>query len=201
MSEVVHPPESIYNLLPKQEVHISKPSRYVSKYRSAVVLETKANKDPMRTMGPAKVEVPSPDKYLRKHSKEPRSPDKMQISQRHACTVKKPPVPARTDNPPMGIHTKKNFIRTAIFVTVKPKPAIVDTNKGHKQLLDNSGLAPKYTKKKASLENDKMLTALNTREGRQAGHTWNTWNKSHLFIDASSGFDFILLKVQSEHTV
>uniref|UniRef100_A0A3Q3VTL0 Enkurin domain-containing protein n=1 Tax=Mola mola TaxID=94237 RepID=A0A3Q3VTL0_MOLML len=140
--------ENVYNLLPGDEILAPKPPRYVSKFKPAVLLETKANKDPMRTMGPAKVEVPSPDKYLKKHSKEPRSPDKMQISQRHACTVKKPPVPARTDNPPMGIHTKKNFIRTAIFVTVKPKPAIVDTNKGHKQLLDNSGHAPKYTKKK-----------------------------------------------------
>ncbi len=46
----------------------------MSKYRPAVVLEEKSTKDAMRTMGPAKVEMPSPDKYLKKHSKEPKLP-------------------------------------------------------------------------------------------------------------------------------
>lgn len=49
--------------------------RYVSKYRPIVVHERKSVKDDMRTMGPAKVEVPSPDKYLKKHSKEPKLPE------------------------------------------------------------------------------------------------------------------------------
>lgn len=53
--------------------------RYMSKHRPAVVLETKSNKDAMRTMGPAKVEVPSPDKYLKKHSKEPKVPESESI--------------------------------------------------------------------------------------------------------------------------
>lgn len=44
----------------------------MSKYRPTVLLEEKAAKDAMRTMGPAKVEVPSADKYLKKHSKEPK---------------------------------------------------------------------------------------------------------------------------------
>lgn len=48
----------------------------------------------------------------------------------------------------MGIHTKRNFIRTATAVSMKPQPTCVDTSKGHKQLLENSGLVPKYTKKK-----------------------------------------------------
>lgn len=29
----------------------------------------------MRTMGPAKVELPSPEKYLKKHAKEPKLPE------------------------------------------------------------------------------------------------------------------------------
>lgn len=49
--------------------------RYISKHRPAVVLEYKSTKDTMRTMGPAKVEVPLPDKYLKKHSKEPKLPE------------------------------------------------------------------------------------------------------------------------------
>lgn len=66
----------------------------------------------------------------------------------HTCTVKKPPVPARADNPPMGIHTKRNFIKSATAVSMKPQPTCVDSSKGHKQLLKNSGLVPKYIKKK-----------------------------------------------------
>lgn len=44
--------------------------RYMSKFRPMVVLEKTQVKDAARTMGPAKVEVPLPDKYLKKHSKE-----------------------------------------------------------------------------------------------------------------------------------
>lgn len=40
-----------------------------------VVLEKKSTKSAMKTMGPAKGEVPSPEKYLKKHSKEPKMPD------------------------------------------------------------------------------------------------------------------------------
>ncbi|XP_018556259.1 enkurin [Lates calcarifer] len=150
MSEVVYPPESVYNLIPKEEVRTEKPPRYMSKFRQTVVLEKKLTKDAMRTMGPAKVEVPSPDKYLKKHAKEPKLPEKTERSKevRNTSTMRKPPVPARTDNPPMGIHTKRDFIKTAAVVPMKPEPTCVDTNKGHKQRLENSGLVPKYIKKK-----------------------------------------------------
>uniref|UniRef100_A0A3Q1F3E0 Enkurin, TRPC channel interacting protein n=1 Tax=Acanthochromis polyacanthus TaxID=80966 RepID=A0A3Q1F3E0_9TELE len=143
MSEVKYPPESIYNILPKEESRIEKPPRYMSKFRPTVVQESKLTKDAMRTMGPAKVEMPSTDKYLKKHSKEPKP-----LEDAHkTCTEKKPPVPARTDNPLMGIHTKRDFIKTAAAVPKKPQPVCVDTSKGHKQPLENSGLVPKYIKK------------------------------------------------------
>lgn len=47
----------------------------MSKFRPTIVLEKKLTKDAMKTMGPAKVEVPSPEKYLKKHSKEPKLPE------------------------------------------------------------------------------------------------------------------------------
>lgn len=47
--------------------------RYVSKFRPAVLIETKSNKHSMRTMGPAEVEVPSPHNYLKSHSKDSKS--------------------------------------------------------------------------------------------------------------------------------
>ncbi|XP_070708881.1 enkurin [Pempheris klunzingeri] len=146
MSEVVYPPESLYNLIPKEEVYTEKTPRYMSKYRSTVVLEKKTAKDAMRTMGPVKVEVPSPDKYLKKHSKEPKLPEMTQRTREGRN--RKPAVPTRSDNPTMGIHTKRDFIKTASAVPMKPQPICVDTRKGHKQLLGNSGLLPKYIKKR-----------------------------------------------------
>ncbi|KAL7373223.1 hypothetical protein ABVT39_001803 [Epinephelus coioides] len=168
MSEVVYPPESVYNLLTKEEVHAQKPQRYMSKYRPTVILEEKSNKGAMRTMGPAKVEVPSPEKYLKKHSKEPKLPEKTQCSKevRNTCTTKRPPVPARTEIPPMGIHTKRDFIKTATVVPMKPQPVCVDTSKGHKQPLENSGLVPKYIKKKHYGEVPEYLQQRNEQERR-----------------------------------
>lgn len=63
-------------------------------------------------------------------------------------TQRKPPVPTRTDNPPMGIHTKRDFTKSVVVLPKKPEPAFVDSKKGHKQILENSGLIPKYIKKK-----------------------------------------------------
>ncbi|XP_070842082.1 enkurin [Chaetodon trifascialis] len=167
MSKAVHPPESVYNLIPKEEVHCQKPPRYISKYRPTVILEKKAAKDAMRTMGPAKVEVPSPDKYLKKHSKEPKLPKNTQgLKEVRTCTVRKPAVPARTDNPPMGFHTKRDFIKTVTAVPVKPRPTFVDTSKGHKQLLEKSGLLPKYIRKTHYGEVPEYLRQRNEEEQR-----------------------------------
>uniref|UniRef100_A0A3Q1FEU6 Enkurin, TRPC channel interacting protein n=1 Tax=Acanthochromis polyacanthus TaxID=80966 RepID=A0A3Q1FEU6_9TELE len=123
-------------------------SLYVSKFRPTVVQESKLTKDAMRTMGPAKVELPSPDKYLKKHSKESKPLEGEFIYTHRTCTYtkKKPPIPSRTENP--LIHTKRDFIKTATAKSKKPQPVCVDTNTGHKQPLENSGLVPKYIKKK-----------------------------------------------------
>uniref|UniRef100_A0A8C6PI31 Enkurin, TRPC channel interacting protein n=1 Tax=Nothobranchius furzeri TaxID=105023 RepID=A0A8C6PI31_NOTFU len=126
MSDSQQPPESVYNHLSKEESKVQK-----------------ATKDSMKTMGPANVEMPSPDKFLKKHSKEPKLPE----GETCTCTVRKPPVPKRTDIPPMEIHTKKDFSQTTVAVPVKPTPASVDSRKGDKQLLEQSGLVPKYVLK------------------------------------------------------
>lgn len=134
----------------------------------------------MRTMGPAKVELPSPDNYLKKRSKEPILPDSKCVCQKtvthtgsycnccwcdspiqtsilenelstkvsRTCTDRKPPVPEKTAPPLMGIVTKRNFIKTVTMEPMKPQPTSVDSIKGDKQLLENSGLVPKYSKKK-----------------------------------------------------
>ncbi|RVE58599.1 hypothetical protein OJAV_G00195760 [Oryzias javanicus] len=145
------PPKSFSNLNQKEEEQIQKPPRYVSKFRPAVVLENKQAKDVMRTMGPANVEVLSPDKFLKKHSKDPQLPEPSEGSKgvRRACalTQRRPPVPPRTAPPPMG-QTKRGFIKPAVAVPVKPLPISVDSNRGHRQQLETSGLVPKYVMKK-----------------------------------------------------
>uniref|UniRef100_A0A3Q0QZD0 Enkurin, TRPC channel interacting protein n=1 Tax=Amphilophus citrinellus TaxID=61819 RepID=A0A3Q0QZD0_AMPCI len=153
MSEALHPPESAYNLIPVEETKKEKAPRYVSKFRPAVILEKKLIKEPIRTMGPARVELPSTENFLKKHSKEPKLPEKTQSSKdvHKTCsfTERKPPVPTRNDRPLMGIHTKRDFLKeTAVVVPMKPHPTYVDTNKGHKQVLENSGLVPKFIMKK-----------------------------------------------------
>uniref|UniRef100_A0A668A0T0 Enkurin, TRPC channel interacting protein n=1 Tax=Myripristis murdjan TaxID=586833 RepID=A0A668A0T0_9TELE len=156
MTEVVHPPESVYNLIPKEEVKVEKPPRYMSKFRTTVVQEKKSNKDLMRTMGPAKAEMPSPEKYLRKHSKEPKLPETVCTSAVEHSFTNFIYVPKRMDNPTMGIHTTKNFVKTNALANVmavpkKVQPTSADTKNGDKQVLENSGLVPKYIKRKVGL--------------------------------------------------
>uniref|UniRef100_A0A3B5MGL0 Enkurin domain-containing protein n=1 Tax=Xiphophorus couchianus TaxID=32473 RepID=A0A3B5MGL0_9TELE len=145
MSEAIYPAGSVYDWIPKEQEEIKKPPRYVSKFRPAVILEEKLTKDAKKTMGPPKVELPSPDKYLKKHSKHPKPPESKST---RTCTVKKPMVPRRTEKPLMGIQTKRDFLQTTVMFPMKPKATSVDTKKGHKQLLENSGLVPKYVMKK-----------------------------------------------------
>uniref|UniRef100_A0A8C1DTG7 Enkurin, TRPC channel interacting protein n=2 Tax=Cyprinus carpio TaxID=7962 RepID=A0A8C1DTG7_CYPCA len=153
MSDTIYPPESIYNLIPREEEKAMKAPRYMSKFREQVKLEKEVNKAPSKTMGPAKVDVPSPQKYLLKHSKEPKLPEKKHFKYEDDELHSKPPIPARTDKPLMGLHSNKDFIKTnavenIMAVPRKPQPVYAYTKKGDKQLLENSGLIPKYIKKK-----------------------------------------------------
>ncbi|XP_048861922.1 enkurin [Brienomyrus brachyistius] len=145
--------ESIYNLIPREEVKTEKPPRYMSKFREQVNQEKELNRAKSKTMGPPKVEVPSPEKYLLKHSKEPRLPERKLFAYADNGKEKKPQVPSKTDKPLMGIHTQKNFIKNNAMETIaaapkKPQAICVDTKNGDKQLLESSGLVPKYVKKK-----------------------------------------------------
>ncbi|XP_015225652.1 PREDICTED: enkurin [Cyprinodon variegatus] len=92
----------------------------------------------METMGPPKVELPSPDKFLKKHSKQFKPPAEPEH-------FHKPPAPLRTDKPQIRIQSKKVFSQKTDLVKVTPKPSLIETKK---QLLENSGLIPKYIRKK-----------------------------------------------------
>ncbi|XP_061207420.1 enkurin [Neopsephotus bourkii] len=143
--------ESISNLLPRLEEKPVKPPRYISIYRQSVKCEAEKNKAQWKTMGPAKVAVPSPKNFLQKHSKEPKLParKKEQVPEK----LPELSVPRRTDRPVMGIQSKKNFINTNAVAVIKglpkkPQPIYVDRRQGDKYLLETSGLLPKYIKKK-----------------------------------------------------
>lgn len=154
------PSENIYNLIPREEGTIPKAVRYTSTFRGQVKQEAQKNKCPNKTMGPPKVEAPCPKDYLQKHSKELKLQERSALfdfSERtDRCVVdvkRKPPVPRRTEQPIMGIQTKKNFITTnateAIMgVPKKPEHVYVDSRKGDKHPLETSGLVPKYIKRK-----------------------------------------------------
>ncbi|NXG65889.1 ENKUR protein, partial [Hemiprocne comata] len=125
--------------------------RYISIFRPSVKQEVEKNKAQQKTMGPAKVAVPSPKNFLQKHSKEPKLP-----ARKKEQDSKKLPalsVPRRTDHPVMGIQSKKNFINMNAVAAItglpkKPQPIYVDSRQGDKYLLEASGLVPKYIKKK-----------------------------------------------------
>ncbi|XP_041824402.1 enkurin isoform X2 [Melanotaenia boesemani] len=124
----------------------------------------------MRTMGPAKVDLPPPDKYLKKHSKEPKLPEKTDSSKdprsTHFCSVRKPAVPARTERPLMGIPSKKDFRETTVAVPKKPQPIQVDSSHGHRERLENSGLVPKYI-----MKNDYGKTPVYLQKRKEAEQT------------------------------
>ncbi|NXY09285.1 ENKUR protein, partial [Pteruthius melanotis] len=125
------------------------PLRYISKYREFVKHEAVKNKSQWKTMGPAKVAVPSPNDFLQKHSKEPKlAPKKKEEDGKKLRPLS---VPQRTYHP--VIRIKKNFINKNAVAVIKgvpkkPRPFCVDTRQGDKYPLEPSGLVPKYIKKK-----------------------------------------------------
>ncbi|XP_019961591.2 enkurin-like isoform X1 [Paralichthys olivaceus] len=119
-----------------------KMQRYVSKFRPQVLVESKANKMAMRTMGPAKVEV-EPYKSIRLPKNKPKLPERVP----HVCSMKKPPVPLCTEHPPVLMKPKRNFLKTMQKLKkVTHEPAFIDI-KGHRQILKDSGYVPVYAKK------------------------------------------------------
>ncbi|MBN3292287.1 ENKUR protein, partial [Polypterus senegalus] len=179
----MYPDESIYNLIPQDEIKAAKMPRYTSRFRGMVKEEMQKNRALNKTMGPAKVDVPSPEKFLQKHSKELKETEKRPF-QYEDHDRRKPPVPARTEKPVMGIQTKKNFINSnavemMMAVPKKPKPIYVDTKRGDKQLLETSGLVPKFVHKKDFGETPEYLVRRN-EETRIAHEEYEAYVKERL---------------------
>ncbi|NXF73965.1 ENKUR protein, partial [Sclerurus mexicanus] len=138
------------------------PLRYISKFRTYVKQEAEKNKYQWKTMGPAKVAVPSPNDFLQKRSKEPKlAPRKKEQDGKKVLALS---VPQRTYHP--VIRIKKNFINKNALAVIrgvpkKPRPFCVDSRQGDKYLLEPSGLVPKYIKKKNYGATPKYVTRRN----------------------------------------
>ncbi|NP_001088736.1 enkurin, TRPC channel interacting protein L homeolog [Xenopus laevis] len=191
----MYPSESIYNLIPQEEVKVSKPPRYVSTFRESVKVENKKVKAAHKTMGPAKVEPPIPGDFLHKHTKEFMLAEKsasMDPSEKIPRCLdeekRRPPVPHHTDHPVMGVHSNKNFIKTNVAEAVmavpkKPQPISVDTKKGDKHVLESSGLVPKYLKKKDYGETPEYIVKRN-EEVKRAQEEYDAYVKERLRMGA-----------------
>ncbi|XP_040208467.1 enkurin [Rana temporaria] len=195
MKDMAEPVENIYNLIPKEEIKIHKAPRYISNFRDSVKVEEQKNKTAHRTMGPAKVEVPSPKEYLQKHTKEATLAQKSALldstGRPPRCLAedkKRPPVPTRTEQPILGVQTNKSFIQTNVAEAVmavpkKPQPIYVDTKKGDKHLLEASGLVPKYIKRKDFGSTPEYLVRRN-EEVRRAQEEYDAYVKERLKMGA-----------------
>uniref|UniRef100_A0A3B3VM76 Enkurin, TRPC channel interacting protein n=1 Tax=Poecilia latipinna TaxID=48699 RepID=A0A3B3VM76_9TELE len=146
MSEAINAKGSVQDWIPKDPG--KKPPRYVPKHMATILLEQKSNKQAWKTMGPAKLELPSPSNYLKKNAKRPK--DLL------LCCQYNPPVICFS----LGTGTGgQKTIKRAVIQTadVKPKPSRVDFAQAHKQLLQSAGLIPKYIVKKDYGEIPKYL--------------------------------------------
>ncbi|KAK3749921.1 hypothetical protein QZH41_017374 [Actinostola sp. cb2023] len=153
--------ESIYELIPKINEQPSKAPKYKSKFSKTVRNDYTTFKTDAKTMGPPKVPLQPPNAFLKKRSKEPNLPGKIEFKYPDGDT-RRPVVPKHDDKPLMGIRSNKNFITTnavenIMSVPKKPEKKFADTRIGATHPLTPSGLTPKYTQKKDYGRNPEYL--------------------------------------------
>ncbi|CAF3292707.1 unnamed protein product [Rotaria socialis] len=148
--------ESVYNLIPRNEIRPPKASCYVSKFNPDVREKFNEGKHEHRTMGYAEEPVPGPQQFLKKNQNNTKHNvinNNKDTSLNKDRTQRKPPVPSIRDAPKMGTRTEKNFIQTnsldvVMTVPKKPERNTVDDRFGDKFPVDQSGLTQKYVLKK-----------------------------------------------------
>ena len=91
-----------------------------------------------------------PSDYLKKHSKDPKLPEKTSFKY---SDTHKPHVPSLREKPQMADKSTKNFVTANAVANItavakKPLPKYVDDPSGATHLLESSGLVPKYLHKK-----------------------------------------------------
>ncbi|XP_008110606.1 enkurin isoform X2 [Anolis carolinensis] len=156
--------------------------RYISTFKPHVKRTIEQSKAPWKTIGPARVQVPSPKDFLKKHSKEPKLPKRKK--DKDSLKTIEASVPKITDHPIMGVQCTKNFISSnaanvIMGVAKKPQQICVDRRQGDKFVLETSGLLPKYLKKKDYGVTPKYVTK-RTEEARRAQEEYDAYVKESL---------------------
>lgn len=149
-TEITYGDEFIKELIPQPvEIH-EKPKMYHSKYGPNVRTELKKNKHQAKTMGPAKVKVPTPQNYL--HKNQAGDVPKAIMADSKTCIKqkRKPAVPRHDEQNQVAAKTEKDFIRTNAIENItsvprKPNAKYCDTVHGHTNDLINSGMVPRYS--------------------------------------------------------
>jgi len=155
--------EHLITLVPREIPDSTKPKIHQSKFRAQIANENNKSKFANKTMGPAKVNVRTPENFLKKSdgstAQMPRPPAKKSsqddIEQNiTAQKPKKPSVPRANDNTyAKNQNQSKDFISNNAIENInsvarKPNASYVDTKMGHRNDLLSSGLVPNYTLKK-----------------------------------------------------
>ena len=148
---------------------------YKSKFRHQVANDNKFEKFANKTMGPAKVNVRTPENFLKKSdgstAQMPRPPNSLNkynagslglatglacgdVEKQLANSSKKPAVPKAVSCPAKAKSPEKkkdfivaNAVENITSVSRKPKLNYVDTKEGHKNELISSGLVPRFSLK------------------------------------------------------
>lgn len=158
--------EHLCFLIPKEDDEKIVPKMYKSKFRHQVANSNKFEKFANKTMGPAKVNVRTPENFLKKSdgstAQMPRPPNSLNkynagcfgfsgdSGDLDSNKTKKPPVPNQQN--PKAKMTEKDFIvanavENITSVSRKAKLNYVDTKEGHKNELISSGLVPRFSLK------------------------------------------------------
>merc|ERR1712168_44700 len=141
--------ESILDLIPKPAPIKVKDPRYTSKYTNAVIFEVKKSKSSKKTMGPAKIDQPGPEKFLKKRDQSFEVVKKPQGERYHE--PRKPSLPKEQNT--LAGSTNKNFIKqnaVEVITSIPTKPLAIycDTKNGNKNNFTASGLTLNYSNKK-----------------------------------------------------
>lgn len=158
-----HHDENIYDVTPKEEIHIKRSPRYVSKFRESVKEEHKRNNSirgkECGIMGPPEQQPPHPSRFLKKHTAEQarlKRNAEIKKDSESLKVSKMQPVPRTADllkeYDKDRIQPSKNFVAENIKQVLESKPrepeqrVVIDRYGERKEL--SRGLEPRYINSK-----------------------------------------------------
>mmetsp|Transcript_24401 Transcript_24401/g.83415 ORF Transcript_24401/g.83415 Transcript_24401/m.83415 type:complete len:240 (-) Transcript_24401:983-1702(-) len=139
--------ESIYKLLPPEQVIPPKPAMHVSKHPGVVDPNDFDMGVPHRsrgTFGPPNGASAASD-YLKKHSGEPLLPEPTKPT--NPKTKSKPPVPRKLERPVMGLVSAKNFVTSNAVENILSQPRKIEIEPMLATQKPDYGQVPSYLKK------------------------------------------------------